>query len=124
MICTDIAARGIHIKKLKYVINYDFPSSIEQYCHRIGRAGRDGTAGTSYSFLTRNLACMSSDLVKLLQQCNQPIEPNLLKLRDDFESGFLSSYLETDENDEEEGDAQDDEGESGTDDDVCDTDEN
>lgn len=41
LIATDVAARGIHIKRLKHVINYDFPSNLEQYCHRVGRAGRD-----------------------------------------------------------------------------------
>lgn len=42
LIATDVAARGIHIKRLKYVINYDFPSNLENYCHRVGRTGRDG----------------------------------------------------------------------------------
>ena len=37
LLATDVAARGLHIKKLKYVINYDFPTNLEQYCHRIGR---------------------------------------------------------------------------------------
>ena len=45
LIATDVAARGLHIKKLKYVINYDFPTSLEQYCHRIGRTGRQGEDG-------------------------------------------------------------------------------
>ena len=34
LLATDVVARGIHIKRLRYVVNYDFPSTIEQYCHR------------------------------------------------------------------------------------------
>ena len=37
LISTDVCARGIHIKRLKYVVNYDFPSTLESYCHRIGK---------------------------------------------------------------------------------------
>jgi superfamily II DNA/RNA helicase len=36
---------GIHVKKLKYVVNYDFPTNLEQYCHRVGRTGRQGEKG-------------------------------------------------------------------------------
>lgn len=55
LVATDIAARGIHIRKLQYVINYDFPTNLDQYCHRIGRSGRQGEVGTSYSLITRNM---------------------------------------------------------------------
>jgi superfamily II DNA/RNA helicase len=50
-----VAARGIHIKRLKHVINYDFPISLDQYCHRVGRTGRQDEAGTSYSLISRNM---------------------------------------------------------------------
>lgn len=88
LITTDVAARGIHIKRLKYVLNYDFPSNIEQYCHRVGRTGRDtAVVGTAYSFFPRNMACMAKDLVSLLTNCKQKIEPNLMQLMKDYEGG-------------------------------------
>lgn len=101
LLSTDVAARGIHIKRLKYVVNYDFPSNIEQYCHRIGRCGRQGEEGFAYSLMTRNFAAMSSDLIELLQSCRQHVEPNLVKLAEDFKSGLIGG-------DEEDGDHDDD----------------
>ena len=49
MIATDVAARGLDISNVEYVINYDFPSDIENYVHRIGRTGRSDNKGTSMS---------------------------------------------------------------------------
>lgn len=49
LVATDIAARGIDIDKLKYVINFDVPNESESYVHRIGRTGRAGEGGTAIS---------------------------------------------------------------------------
>jgi len=49
LVATDIAARGIDIKYLPYVINYELPESPETYTHRIGRTGRAGASGSAYS---------------------------------------------------------------------------
>jgi len=51
MIATDVAARGIDVKDVKAVINYDFPSNIEDYVHRIGRTGRAGAKGIAHTFM-------------------------------------------------------------------------
>merc|ERR1719453_975602 len=51
MIATDVAARGIDVKEVKAVINYDFPSNIEDYVHRIGRTGRAGAKDTAHTFM-------------------------------------------------------------------------
>lgn len=79
-----MCARGLHIKRLQFVVNYDFPGSIEQYCHRIGRVGRQGVHGESYSLITRNMAPLVPSLVELLKSCNQIVEPNLLQLADNL----------------------------------------
>jgi ATP-dependent RNA helicase RhlE len=50
LVATDIAARGIDIDRLPYVINYDLPNVPEAYVHRIGRTGRAGSAGRALSF--------------------------------------------------------------------------
>lgn len=52
LIATDVAARGLDVKDIKCVINFDFPSNLEDYVHRIGRTGRAGAKGIAYSFLT------------------------------------------------------------------------
>ena len=51
MIATDVAARGIDVKDVKAVINYDFPGNIEDYIHRIGRTGRAGAKGVAHTFM-------------------------------------------------------------------------
>jgi len=51
MIATDVAARGIDVKEVKGVINYDFPGNIEDYIHRIGRTGRAGAKGIAHTFM-------------------------------------------------------------------------
>lgn len=84
LISTDVCARGLHIKRLQYVVNYDFPGSIEQYCHRIGRVGRQGVHGESYSLISRNMAPLVPSLIDLLRSCNQVVEPNLLQLADNL----------------------------------------
>lgn len=67
MVATDVAGRGLHIKGLPYVVNYDFPSSIEQYIHRAGRTGRLALHGHCFSFFTRNLAPIAQPIMDLLQ---------------------------------------------------------
>ena len=52
LIATDVAARGIDIDDISYVINYDMPEQIDTYIHRIGRTGRAGNRGTAVSFVT------------------------------------------------------------------------
>jgi len=52
LIATDVAARGLDIPHIKYVINYDLPQSPEDYIHRIGRTARAGAKGTAINFLT------------------------------------------------------------------------
>eukprot|EP00889_Picochlorum_renovo_P007505 jgi/Picre1/34535/NNA_002003.t1 len=53
LIASDVAARGLHVKNLSYVVNYDFPSNLETYVHRVGRTGRVDAQGHAFSFFTR-----------------------------------------------------------------------
>ena len=52
LVATDVAARGIDVSDIQYVINFEFPKNIEDYVHRIGRTARAGLTGTAYSFYT------------------------------------------------------------------------
>eukprot|EP00918_Siedleckia_nematoides_P068379 GHVU01148928.1.p2 GENE.GHVU01148928.1~~GHVU01148928.1.p2 ORF type:complete len:180 (+),score=48.04 GHVU01148928.1:2458-2997(+) len=80
MVATDVASRGLDVKDIRYVINYDFPNQIEDYVHRIGRTGRAGAAGSSYTFFTPDKHKLAKDLVKVLREASQQIPPELEKL--------------------------------------------
>merc|ERR1719327_1505793 len=82
LVATDVASRGIDVKDIKYVINYDFPGSIEDYVHRIGRTGRAGAHGSSYSFFTSDKSKMANELIAVLKEANQPVPDELQKLAD------------------------------------------
>jgi ATP-dependent RNA helicase RhlE len=66
LVATDIAARGIDIDELAYVINYDIPNISETYVHRIGRTGRAGANGTAYSFCDAEEKPFLKDIEKLI----------------------------------------------------------
>ena len=68
LVATDIAARGIDIDKLKYVINYDIPNIAETYVHRIGRSGRAGDEGNSISICEPEENAYIRDIEKLIKQ--------------------------------------------------------
>ena len=68
LIATDVAARGLDVKDIKYVINYDFPNNVEDYIHRIGRTGRAGAKGTAYTFFTSDNGKQARALVGILQE--------------------------------------------------------
>ena len=53
VVATDVAQRGLDIRDITHVINYDFPNQIEDYIHRIGRTGRAGDHGESISFIVQ-----------------------------------------------------------------------
>ncbi len=65
MVATDIAARGIDIRELELVINYDLPDVAETYVHRIGRTGRAGNTGTALTFCSQEELPMLRDIQKL-----------------------------------------------------------
>ncbi|WCJ36134.1 ATP-dependent RNA helicase DBP2 [Euphorbia peplus] len=77
MTATDVAARGLDVKDIKCVINYDFPTSLEDYVHRIGRTGRAGAKGTAFTFFTHSNGKFVRDLIKILQEAGQIVPPAL-----------------------------------------------
>jgi len=68
LVATDIAARGIDIDKLQYVINYDIPNVAETYVHRIGRSGRAGEDGLAISLCEPEENAYLKDIEKLIKQ--------------------------------------------------------
>lgn len=73
MVATAVAARGLDIPNVTHVINYDLPSDIDDYVHRIGRTGRAGNTGSSTAFFNRGNKNIVRDLIELLREANQEI---------------------------------------------------
>ena len=80
LIATDVAARGLDIKEVRYVINFDFPNSIEDYVHRIGRTGRAGAQGTAYTFFTADNQRVASALVQMLRDADHEVPVELQQM--------------------------------------------
>jgi ATP-dependent RNA helicase RhlE len=76
LVATDIAARGIDIDKLRYVINYDIPNESETYVHRIGRCGRAGEDGVAISMCEPEENAYIRDIEKLMKQKIQLVKDN------------------------------------------------
>ncbi|KAL8097762.1 ATP-dependent RNA helicase-like protein DB10 [Apium graveolens] len=87
LVATDVAARGLDIKDIRVVINYDFPNGVEDYVHRIGRTGRAGASGIAYTFLGDKDAKHASDLIKVLEGANQRV-PNEIRGMSSRGGGF------------------------------------
>ncbi|XP_073108641.1 ATP-dependent RNA helicase-like protein DB10 isoform X2 [Elaeis guineensis] len=77
LVATDVAARGLDIKDIRVVINYDFPTGVEDYVHRIGRTGRAGATGVSYTFFCDQNSKYAADLVKVLEGADQHVPKEL-----------------------------------------------
>ncbi|WP_432473936.1 DEAD/DEAH box helicase [Amphritea sp. HPY] len=82
LVATDVAARGLDIDELKYVINYELPFNPEDYIHRIGRTGRAGGSGTAVSLLSEEERHLLEEIERvldsrLLQQWLPGFEPDL-----------------------------------------------
>ncbi|KAK9317651.1 P-loop containing nucleoside triphosphate hydrolase protein [Lipomyces starkeyi] len=67
----------IDVKDIKYVINYDYPNNSEDYVHRIGRTGRAGTTGTAITLFTSDNSKQARDLLTILREAKQYIDPKL-----------------------------------------------
>ncbi|XP_039658107.1 probable ATP-dependent RNA helicase DDX5 [Perca fluviatilis] len=85
LIATDVASRGLgqYANDVKFVINYDYPNSSEDYIHRIGRTARSQKTGTAYTFFTPNNMKQASDLISVLREANQAINPKLIQMAED-----------------------------------------
>ncbi|TPX33223.1 hypothetical protein SmJEL517_g03823 [Synchytrium microbalum] len=79
LVATDVAARGLDIPEVACVINFTYPLTTEEYCHRIGRTGRAGRKGIAYTFFTVNEKSHAGALVNVLKKANQIVPENLIK---------------------------------------------
>ncbi|XP_026232825.1 DEAD-box helicase 3 X-linked a isoform X2 [Anabas testudineus] len=73
LVATAVAARGLDICNVKHVINFDLPSDIEEYVHRIGRTGRVGNLGLATSFFNDKNSNITKDLLDILVEAKQEV---------------------------------------------------
>ncbi|KAK4993150.1 ATP-dependent RNA helicase dbp2 [Elasticomyces elasticus] len=75
-----ICVRYKDVKNITHVFNYDYPNNSEDYIHRIGRTGRAGTSGTAITLFTADNAKQARDLVSVLTEAKQQIDPRLAEM--------------------------------------------
>lgn len=75
-----IKISGSDVEDIKFVINFDYPSCSEDYVHRIGRTARAENTGTAYTFFTPGNMKQAKDLVEVLTEANQQINPRLMQM--------------------------------------------
>ena len=73
MVATSVAARGLDVRDLVLVLNYEVPNHHEDYVHRVGRTGRAGNKGTAITFISNDEEKYAPDLVKALKESKAPI---------------------------------------------------
>uniref|UniRef100_A0A8C9ZIY7 RNA helicase n=1 Tax=Sander lucioperca TaxID=283035 RepID=A0A8C9ZIY7_SANLU len=88
LVATAVAARGLDISNVKHVINFDLPSDIEEYVHRIGRTGRVGNLGLATSFFNDKNGNITKDLLDILVEAKQEVPSWLESLAYEFAGGF------------------------------------
>ena len=73
MVATAVAARGLDIPNVTHVVNYDLPSDIDDYVHRIGRTGRAGNTGAATAFFNRGNKNIVREMIELLREAKQEV---------------------------------------------------
>lgn len=87
LVATAVAARGLDIPNVTHVVNYDLPTDIDDYVHRIGRTGRAGNTGMSTAFFNRGNRGIVRDMLELLKEAHQDV-PGFLETIAREGSGF------------------------------------
>uniref|UniRef100_A0A1I7SMU9 RNA helicase n=1 Tax=Bursaphelenchus xylophilus TaxID=6326 RepID=A0A1I7SMU9_BURXY len=87
LVATAVAARGLDIPNVKHVINYDLPSDVDEYVHRIGRTGRVGNVGMSTSFFNDRNRNIARELTELIVETNQELPEWLDRVANESRTG-------------------------------------
>ncbi|KAI8906886.1 ATP-dependent RNA helicase Prp11 [Gorgonomyces haynaldii] len=93
LIATSVAARGLDVKDLKNVVNFDCPNHMEDYVHRCGRTGRAGNKGFAYTFITPDQERYAADIVKALTMSGAAIPFDLREMMDNFQAKVVMGQV-------------------------------
>ena len=87
MVATDVASKSLDFPNIQHVINFDMPSEIENYVHRIGRTGRSGRTGIATTFINKSVdESIQLDLKHLLEEAKQNVPIFLMEIESELES--------------------------------------
>jgi len=86
LICTDLMARGIDFKTVNSVLNFDFPTSLVSYIHRVGRTGRAGREGTATTYFTDADLPFVKTIANLMAKSNHDVPEWLKKLKNNSQA--------------------------------------
>lgn len=94
LVATGVAARGLDVKGVSFVVNMDLPKQMEEYVHRIGRTGRAGATGEAYTFIHPSISNANSisTLIKILQENKQEIPQELYQMSGSRGGGGRGGY--------------------------------
>eukprot|EP00310_Coccolithus_braarudii_P018342 CAMPEP_0183344128 /NCGR_PEP_ID=MMETSP0164_2-20130417/9882_1 /TAXON_ID=221442 /ORGANISM="Coccolithus pelagicus ssp braarudi, Strain PLY182g" /LENGTH=767 /DNA_ID=CAMNT_0025515085 /DNA_START=48 /DNA_END=2349 /DNA_ORIENTATION=+ len=95
LIATSVAARGLDVKDLVLVVNYEVPNHYEDYVHRVGRTGRAGNSGVAYTFITPEEEKYAPDLVKAMEAAGQEPPDDVVCMANAYQSKRKAGELET-----------------------------
>ena len=84
LVATSVAARGLDVKQLKMVVNFDAPNHLEDYVHRAGRTGRAGNTGLAVTFVAEDQERYTPDIVKALKQSGAEVPDDIKKMSETF----------------------------------------
>ncbi|XP_039251151.2 putative ATP-dependent RNA helicase DDX46 [Styela clava] len=98
LIATSVAARGLDVKNLILVVNYDCPNHYEDYVHRCGRTGRAGNKGFAFTFIIKEQARHAGDIIKALELSGAPVPPQLETLWLNYKTDLKSQGKEVSKN--------------------------
>lgn len=90
LVATSVAARGLDVKELNLVINYECPNHLEDYVHRCGRTGRAGNKGTAMTLITPDQERFAPDICRALTDSKMNIPEELTKMATEFKQKVKS----------------------------------
>ncbi|SCU71450.1 DEAD-box ATP-dependent RNA helicase, mitochondrial [Trypanosoma equiperdum] len=87
LVATDVASRGLDFPDVTCVVNLIAPKNIDSYCHRIGRTGRAGRTGESFTFIGRSDGSLARDLINYLEKCGMDVPQRLVEFAEEHAQG-------------------------------------